>query len=65
MNIATQLLDVGERIREVNEHPENFSVEYLDKLEVERIGLLSRYYRTYYKGKVTHIDARRFKTGKL
>ena len=64
-SLAQKLEAVGRKIEEFEKNPESFSQEYADLLEVERIGLLSRYYRRYYQKKVVHIDAKRFKTGKL
>ena len=63
--LATQLLEVGRKIEEVQANPEAFTIEYIDKLEVERIGLINEYFRRFHDDKVTHIDAMRFRVGKL
>lgn len=63
--IATKLLDIGQKIEEVQADPKAFTEEYMDKLEVERIGLINEYFRRFHDNKVTHIDAKRFKAGKI
>jgi hypothetical protein len=63
--LIIRLAEIGQKIEEFNENPEDYTVAYAEKLEVERIGLLNQYFRKNYGNKVTHIDARRFKTGKL
>lgn len=63
--LLLQLAEIGRKIEEFNENPEDYTIAYAEKLEVERIGLLTRYFRKEYGNKVTHIDAKRFKTGKL
>ena len=63
--IATKLLEIGQKIEAVQADPEAYSLEYMDKLEVERIGLINEYFRRFHDNKVTHIDAKRFKVGKI
>ena len=63
--IALKLLEVGRLIEEVQANPERYTLAYLDKLEAQRIGLITEYFRKFHENKVVHIDTKRFKTGRI
>lgn len=63
--LEIKLMEIGRKIEEVQADPEEFTIEYMDRLDAERIGLINEYFRRFHDRKIVHIDSRRLKTGRI